>query len=164
MVWGFLKNRSMRSSLCTACCSGRTEFMSSQRFTRSPQYGAMKLRLDIIRKATWYRHGRAQGSDGDRCPEWQRQVGNGIHCRNQGQQHPAVYPQAARRTACHLERGDLGSLALRLMSRRKLMYSVGTSPPEEKSDLCSLDRIRGGNILGMVSDGVTCAFPFVTAQ
>src|SRR5262245_38889824 len=31
------------------------------------------------------------------------------------------------------------------MSRRKLMYSVGTNPPEEKSDLCSLDRIRGGN-------------------
>jgi hypothetical protein len=31
------------------------------------------------------------------------------------------------------------------MSRRRLMYSVGTDPPEEKSDLCSLDRIRGGN-------------------
>ncbi len=31
------------------------------------------------------------------------------------------------------------------MSRRKLMYSVGTNPPEEESDLCSLDRIRGGN-------------------
>jgi hypothetical protein len=31
------------------------------------------------------------------------------------------------------------------MSRRKLMYSVGTNPPGEKSDLCSLDRIRGGN-------------------
>jgi len=31
------------------------------------------------------------------------------------------------------------------MSRRKLMYSVGTNPPEEKSDLCSLVRIRGGN-------------------
>src|SRR6202165_2942329 len=29
------------------------------------------------------------------------------------------------------------------MSRRRLMYSVGTDPPEEKSDLCSLDRIRG---------------------
>jgi hypothetical protein len=31
------------------------------------------------------------------------------------------------------------------MSRKRLMYSVGTGPPEEKSDLCSLDRIRGGN-------------------
>jgi hypothetical protein len=31
------------------------------------------------------------------------------------------------------------------MSRRRLMYSVGTNPPEEKSDLCSLDRIRGGD-------------------
>ena len=31
------------------------------------------------------------------------------------------------------------------MSRRRLMYSVGTDPPEEKSDLCSLDRIRGGD-------------------
>jgi hypothetical protein len=31
------------------------------------------------------------------------------------------------------------------MSRRRLMYSVGTVPPEEKSDLCSLNRIRGGN-------------------
>ena len=31
------------------------------------------------------------------------------------------------------------------MSRRKPMYSVGTNPPEEESDLCSLDRIRGGN-------------------
>jgi hypothetical protein len=31
------------------------------------------------------------------------------------------------------------------MSRRRLMYSVGISPPEEKSELCSLNRIRGGN-------------------
>jgi len=31
------------------------------------------------------------------------------------------------------------------MSRKRLMYSVGTDPPEEKSDLCSLDRIHGGN-------------------
>ncbi len=31
------------------------------------------------------------------------------------------------------------------MSRKRLMCSVGTGPPEEKSDLCSLDRIRGGN-------------------
>jgi hypothetical protein len=31
------------------------------------------------------------------------------------------------------------------MSGRRLMYSVGTNPPEEKSDLCSLDRIRGGD-------------------
>jgi hypothetical protein len=31
------------------------------------------------------------------------------------------------------------------MSRRRLMYSVGTDPPEEKSDLRSLDRIRGGD-------------------
>ncbi len=31
------------------------------------------------------------------------------------------------------------------MSRKRLMCSVGTGPPEEKSDLCSLDRMRGGN-------------------
>src|SRR2546425_450145 len=31
------------------------------------------------------------------------------------------------------------------MSRRRLMYSVETDPPEEKSGLCSLDRIRGGD-------------------
>ena len=31
------------------------------------------------------------------------------------------------------------------MSRRRLMYSVGIGPPEEKSELCSLNRIRGGN-------------------
>ena len=31
------------------------------------------------------------------------------------------------------------------MSRRRLMYSVGKGPPEEKSELCSLNRIRGGN-------------------
>src|SRR5438477_5694437 len=31
------------------------------------------------------------------------------------------------------------------MSRRRLMYSVGTDRPEEKSDLCSWDRIRGGD-------------------
>ncbi len=31
------------------------------------------------------------------------------------------------------------------MSKERLMYSVGIGPPEEKSALCSLDRIRGGN-------------------
>ena len=31
------------------------------------------------------------------------------------------------------------------MSRRRLMYSVGIGPPEEKSELWSLNRIRGGN-------------------
>jgi hypothetical protein len=31
------------------------------------------------------------------------------------------------------------------MSNERLMYSVGIGPPEEKSALCSLDRIRGGN-------------------
>jgi hypothetical protein len=31
------------------------------------------------------------------------------------------------------------------MSKRRLMYSVGIGPPEEKSELCSLNRIRGGN-------------------
>ena len=31
------------------------------------------------------------------------------------------------------------------MSKVRLMYSVGIGPPEEKSELCSLDRIRGGN-------------------
>ena len=31
------------------------------------------------------------------------------------------------------------------MSKRRLMYSVGIGPPEKKSELCSLNRIRGGN-------------------
>src|SRR6266404_4296836 len=31
------------------------------------------------------------------------------------------------------------------MSKGRLMYSVGIGPPEEKSELCSLNRIRGGN-------------------
>jgi len=31
------------------------------------------------------------------------------------------------------------------MSKRRLMYSVGIGPPEEKSELCSLNRVRGGN-------------------
>ena len=44
-----------------------------------------------------------------------------------------------------LEEGTWAAWLYDCMSRRKLMYSVGTNPPEEKSDLCSLDRIRGGN-------------------
>src|SRR5215467_2002930 len=43
------------------------------------------------------------------------------------------------------EEGTWAAWLYDCMSRRKLMYSVGTNPPEEKSDLCSLDRIRGGN-------------------
>ena len=43
--------------------------MSSQRFTGRPEYETMELLLDIVRKATWYRNGRAQGSHCDRRPE-----------------------------------------------------------------------------------------------
>ena len=43
------------------------------------------------------------------------------------------------------EEGTWAAWLYDCMSRRKLMYSVGTNPPEEKSDLCSLDRIRGGD-------------------
>jgi hypothetical protein len=43
------------------------------------------------------------------------------------------------------EEGTCGAWLYDRMSRRRLMYSVGTNPPEEKSDLCSLDRIRGGD-------------------
>ena len=43
------------------------------------------------------------------------------------------------------EEGTWSAWLYDCMSRRRLMYSVGTDPPEEKSDLCSLDRIRGGN-------------------
>ena len=43
------------------------------------------------------------------------------------------------------EEGTWAAWLYDCMSRRRLMYSVGTDPPEEKSDLCSLDRIRGGN-------------------
>src|SRR6266849_6138856 len=60
-----------------------------------------------------YRHGRAQGSDCDRRPEWQWQAGDGFDRRNQSQQHSAVYPRSAGRAACDLGRRDLGILALR---------------------------------------------------
>jgi hypothetical protein len=43
------------------------------------------------------------------------------------------------------EEGTWASWLYDRMSRRRLMYSVGTNPPEERSDLCSLDRIRGGD-------------------
>src|SRR5216683_1723482 len=43
------------------------------------------------------------------------------------------------------EEGTWAAWLYDCMSRRRLMYSVGTDPPEEKSDLCSWDRIRGGN-------------------
>src|SRR6266571_8553428 len=43
------------------------------------------------------------------------------------------------------EEGTWAAWLYDCMSRRRLMYSVGIGPPEEKSDLCSLDRIRGGN-------------------
>ena len=42
------------------------------------------------------------------------------------------------------EEGTLVAWLYDCMSRRRLIYSVGTDPPEEKSDLCSLGRIRGG--------------------
>ena len=47
--------------------------------------------------------------------------------------------------ALTFEEGTLAAWLHDRMSRRRLMYSVGTDPPEEKSDLCSLDRIRGGD-------------------
>jgi hypothetical protein len=43
------------------------------------------------------------------------------------------------------EEGTCAAWLYDRMSRRRLMYSVGTNPPEERSDLCSLDRIRGGD-------------------
>src|ERR1700758_4683753 len=60
-----------------------------------------------------YRHGRAQGSGGDRCPQQQWQASDGVDRGNQSQQHSAVYPRSAGRVACDLGRRDLGSLALR---------------------------------------------------
>ena len=44
-----------------------------------------------------------------------------------------------------LEEGTWAAWLYDRMSRRRLMYSVGIGPPEEKSELCSLNRIRGGN-------------------
>src|SRR5215469_1807668 len=61
------------------------------------------------------------------------------------------------------EEGTWAAWLYDCMSRRKLMYSVGTNPPEEKSDLCSLDRfveetkrMKSINkaILGMVSESL----------
>ena len=44
-----------------------------------------------------------------------------------------------------LEEGTWAAWLYDRMSKRRLMYSVGIGPPEEKSELCSLNRIRGGN-------------------
>ena len=44
-----------------------------------------------------------------------------------------------------LEEGTWAAWLYDRMSRRRLVYSVGVDPPEQKSELCSLDRIRGGN-------------------
>ena len=44
-----------------------------------------------------------------------------------------------------LEEGTWAAWWYDRMSNERLMYSVGIGPPEEKSALCSLDRIRGGN-------------------
>jgi hypothetical protein len=44
-----------------------------------------------------------------------------------------------------LEEGSWAAWLYDRMSNERLMYSVGIGPPEEKSALCSLDRIRGGN-------------------
>src|SRR5207249_12153797 len=60
-----------------------------------------------------YRHGRAQGSDGNRGAERQWQAGDGVDRGNQSQQHSAVYPRSAGRAACDVVRGDLVILALR---------------------------------------------------
>src|ERR1039458_3939337 len=67
----------------------------------------------MSRRHQVYRHGRAQGSDCDRRPEWQREAGHGNHPRNQSQQYSAVYPRSTGRAACDLGRRDLGGLALR---------------------------------------------------
>src|SRR5260370_3295003 len=50
-----------------------------------------------------YRHGRAQGSDCDRGPRWRWQAGDGVHRRNQSQQHSAVYPRNAGVLEVHYE-------------------------------------------------------------
>jgi len=44
-----------------------------------------------------------------------------------------------------LETQNIDVVLLDRMSKGRLMYSVGIGPPEEKSELCSLNRIRGGN-------------------
>src|ERR1700693_911226 len=60
-----------------------------------------------------YRHGRAQGSGGERRAERQWQAGDGVGRGNQSQQHSAVYPRSAGRVACDLGRRELGGLAVR---------------------------------------------------
>src|SRR5258708_4891830 len=60
-----------------------------------------------------YRHGRAQGSDSDRRPEWQWEACHGNHPRNQSQQHSRVHPRSTGRATCDLGRRDLGGLAVR---------------------------------------------------
>src|SRR5438445_8486408 len=52
----------------------------------------MELLLDIVRKATWYRHGRSQRNHFDRGDERRGKTGDGVHYRNQGDHHSAVYP------------------------------------------------------------------------
>src|ERR1700723_618536 len=60
-----------------------------------------------------YRHGRAQGSDCDRGPEWQWEAGHGNHRRNQSQQPSRVPSRSTGRTPRDLGRRDLGGLVVR---------------------------------------------------
>ena len=56
-----------------------------------------------------YRHGRAQGSGGNRCPQQQWQAGDGVDCRNQSQQHSAVYPRSGGELHVTWEEGTWAS-------------------------------------------------------
>jgi hypothetical protein len=40
-------------------------------------YRITELQRDIVRKTTWYRHGRSQRSYYNRRPQWQRKAGDG---------------------------------------------------------------------------------------
>jgi hypothetical protein len=57
---------------------------------------------------------------------------DGEACRNQSQQHFAVYPRSAGRVACDLGRRDLGGLALRFfLSSRRVQVADRRSLPWE---------------------------------
>ena len=54
---------------------------------------------------------------------------------------PRLSPDGRRMTVGIAEKEGQVWLYDRMSRRERLMYSVGIGPPEEKSELCSLDRI-----------------------
>jgi hypothetical protein len=99
--------------------------------------------LNEQRKVYWA--GRLSSNDLSRGPEFQRQLVIESILETQAATILEFFAGLRGTLSVTLEEGTWAAWLYDCMSRRRLMYSVGTDLPEEKSDLCSLDRIRGGN-------------------